>query len=348
MFEKFREQKASRGSCRSVIAAISNPGGSSVGRSFKEWTARSTRPAARASSISLVKIPLPSPPLVPTIASGTSVILSPVVWMISISTSWPRARKRAEMWLACHRASCEPREPMRSFVEEWPLWLSSVMGRSVRASKSSCSMNRACFATGLAACLRFVLTLTFPICLRRRAFFFVVQIEQPSNYVNHRCRLRFAGRGLQRCNGCVHNFVDDAAGQGLDCHFLLRRQCTHAAAHAVDLGLADGLKMILQAHDGWDHIKRVQARFEAGFKVFHLAGDYGFGEFGLFAAVGDVAADRLLQIVDIVGKDAVELGHLRRHVPRHRDVDEKHRLVLAAGEELFSVLAAEDGMRRAG
>src|ERR1700678_571462 len=95
------------------MAASSNPAGSSVGRSFSEWTAKSTRPAARASSISLVKIPLPMPPLVPTMARGTSVILSPVVWMSSISTWCPRARRRAEMWLACQRASCEPREPMR-------------------------------------------------------------------------------------------------------------------------------------------------------------------------------------------------------------------------------------------
>src|SRR5215472_12940452 len=33
--------------------------------------------------------------------------------MISISTWCPRAPRRAETWLACQRASCEPREPMR-------------------------------------------------------------------------------------------------------------------------------------------------------------------------------------------------------------------------------------------
>src|ERR1019366_1588616 len=96
--------------------------GRSVGRAFKEGTARSTRPAARASSISLVNMPL-----VPTMARATSVILSPVVWMISISTSWPRARNSAEMWLACQRASWEPREPMRSFVGCEPFW-ESVIG----------------------------------------------------------------------------------------------------------------------------------------------------------------------------------------------------------------------------
>ena len=38
---------------------------------------------------------------------------SPVVWMISISTAWPAARKASAMWLACQSASWEPREPMR-------------------------------------------------------------------------------------------------------------------------------------------------------------------------------------------------------------------------------------------
>src|SRR4030081_2492564 len=62
----------------------------------------------RASSISLVNIPL-----VPTLASATSVILSPVVLMISTSTVCPRARSRSEMCWACQSANCEPREPMR-------------------------------------------------------------------------------------------------------------------------------------------------------------------------------------------------------------------------------------------
>ena len=69
---------ASRGSSRSGIAASVRPAGSSVGMSFKLCTARSIAPASSASSISLVNSPLP-----PTCASGTSVILSPVVLMIS-------------------------------------------------------------------------------------------------------------------------------------------------------------------------------------------------------------------------------------------------------------------------
>ena len=87
-----RPTTASRGSSRSGTAASTRPSGSSVGRSLRLCTARSARPSSRASSISLV-----NRPLVPTLASGTSVILSPVVLMISMRHSWPSA--------------CQPRLP---------------------------------------------------------------------------------------------------------------------------------------------------------------------------------------------------------------------------------------------
>jgi len=49
--------------------------------SLQEWTARCTRPSSSASSISLVNRPFE-----PIFESDTSVIRSPVVWMISIET----------------------------------------------------------------------------------------------------------------------------------------------------------------------------------------------------------------------------------------------------------------------
>ena len=58
-------------------------------------------------------------------------------------------------------------------------------------------------------------------------------------------------------------------------------------------------------------------------------------------------ADGLLQIVDVVGEDAVELAHLRRNVAGDGDVDEKHWTVLAAREELLAVFAAKDRVGRA-
>ena len=89
------------------------PSGNSVGRSFRLCTARSARPSSSASSISLV-----NRPLAPTWASGTSVILSPVVLMISMRLGYPRAAScRCTQW-ACHRASCEPRDAMTSMISK--------------------------------------------------------------------------------------------------------------------------------------------------------------------------------------------------------------------------------------
>src|SRR5215472_3735304 len=117
----FTEMKASRGSSRCMMAARSNSAPSSVGTSFMLWTARSMRPSASASSISLVNIPL-----VPTLARATSRILSPVVLMISISTTCPCSPRSAATWLACHNASCEPREPMRRLAMGLLFGLSAV------------------------------------------------------------------------------------------------------------------------------------------------------------------------------------------------------------------------------
>ena len=68
-----------------------------------------------------------------------------------------------------------------------------------------------------------------------------------------------------------------------------------------------------------------------------------FRAFRLALPVGDVRADHLLQVVDVVDEDAVQLVHLGIHVARHGNIDEEHRPVAAAGQELLAVLAAEDG-----
>jgi len=90
--KNFTETSASRGSTLGGVAARAKGAGSSVGKSLREWTARWTRPSARASSISLVNMPLE-----PTWAKVTSWSRSPVVLMISISTSWPWPRRRLAM-----------------------------------------------------------------------------------------------------------------------------------------------------------------------------------------------------------------------------------------------------------
>ena len=73
-----------------------------------------------------------------------------------------------------------------------------------------------------------------------------------------------------------------------------------------------------------------------------------FGAIGFHAAVGHMRSDNLLQVVDIVDEDAVQLVHLRIDVARNRDIDEEHRPVAAAAQELLAMLFAEDGVRRAG
>ncbi len=78
------EMRASLGSSRSGKAASINPSGSSAGTSFMLCTARSTLFSKRASSISFTNRPFP-----PTLLSGASRILSPVVLMMVSSTRTP-------------------------------------------------------------------------------------------------------------------------------------------------------------------------------------------------------------------------------------------------------------------
>ena len=85
-------KKASRGSSRSGMAAMTRPGGSSTGMSFSEWTAQSIRPSSSASSISLVNSPLP-----PISGRRRSCMRSPVVVMrTSGATRSASAGARAE------------------------------------------------------------------------------------------------------------------------------------------------------------------------------------------------------------------------------------------------------------
>jgi hypothetical protein len=91
---------------------MTRPAGCQAGMSFIECTARSIVPAMSASSISLVKRPLP-----PTWASGRSCTASPVTritTMAKASSGRPvAARRRSRASCACASASGEPRVPMR-------------------------------------------------------------------------------------------------------------------------------------------------------------------------------------------------------------------------------------------
>ena len=115
----------------------------------------------------------------------------------------------------------------------------------------------------------------------------LLQVEQPADQIDHGRGFRFPRRGLQSGDRRMHDLVDDAAGQRFDRHLLLGSQCAQAAAHAVDFGLANGFQVILQRDDGRHHIERLQA----GLESLDFAGDDGLGALGFLAAVGDVARD---------------------------------------------------------
>ena len=102
--------------------------------------------------------------------------------------------------------------------------------------------------------------------------------------------------------------------------------------------------LLLQGDDGGGDVDGALALVEA----LDLAGDEGFSIDGLAAALFHVGCGYLLQVVDVVDKDAVELVHLRIDVAGDGNIDEEHGLVAAALQESVAVLGAEDGMRRAG
>ena len=97
------------------VQASTMPGGSSVSRSFRLCTAKSMRPSASASWISLANRPLP-----PMSARRRSCTASPVVRMAcSSNTSMPRSTgqnvvSRSRKARVCTSASGEPRVPTRS------------------------------------------------------------------------------------------------------------------------------------------------------------------------------------------------------------------------------------------
>jgi len=107
--------RTSRGSARGSNAAIARAGGSQVGTSFIECTARSMRSSSSASSSSLVNRPLP-----PMSASARSRTWSPELRIATISSpsgSAPAPISPARTWFAWIRASGLPRVPMRRVGE---------------------------------------------------------------------------------------------------------------------------------------------------------------------------------------------------------------------------------------
>jgi hypothetical protein len=171
-----------------------------------------------------------------------------------------------------------------------------------------------------------------------------MKVKKAAHQFDDRGGFRIACRRFQGADRSMHDLVDDAAGQRFDGHFLIGGHRTQASADAINLGLANGFEMVLQADDGRNHVERLQA----GVEFIDLAIDDRLRFFGFLLAIGNVRTDRLLQIVDVIDEDAVDLVHLRIDVAGHGDIDEEHGLVLAQRHELFAVLGLEDEVRRAG
>ncbi len=129
-----------------------------------------------------------------------------------------------------------------------------------------------------------------------------------------------------------------------DRHLLLGRERSEAAAHAVQLGLAQILQVLLQADDGGNNFSGLGTLLE----LAHLFIDDQFGASRFLVPISQMRLHHLLQIVDVVDEDSVEVVETGIDVTRYGDVDEEHGPILPDVEELLAVLLAEDGVRRAG
>ena len=58
---------------------------------------------------------------------------------------------------------------------------------------------------------------------RFSVFFFLMQVKQAAHQLDYGGGFGLAGRGLQRADGRVHDFVHDAASERVNRKFLLRR-----------------------------------------------------------------------------------------------------------------------------
>src|SRR5207253_4708919 len=112
----------------------------------------------------------------------------------------------------------------------------------------------------------------------------------------------------------------------------------------IDLSLSDGFQMVLQGNNCRYDIERQHPCL----KALYFDIDDNFRTLRFFPPVGDVRRNRLLQIVDVINENTVQLIHFWIDVAWHRDIDEEHWAVLAPAQKQFSMLAPEDGVRRAG
>src|SRR6266849_1923794 len=170
----------------------------------------------------------------------------------------------------------------------------------------------------------------------------VVQVKEATHQVDDGGGFRIARRRLQGADGSVHDFIDDAPSQRFNGEFLVGGHGTEASANAINLGLANGFEMVLQADDGRNHIESLQASVE----FCDFAIDDRLSLFRFLLAIRDVGRDRLMQIVDVIDENAIELVQRWINVAGNGDINEKHGPVATERHELFAMLGPEDELGR--
>src|ERR1700720_2920849 len=112
----------------------------------------------------------------------------------------------------------------------------------------------------------------------------VAQVKKATHQIDDGSRFRIARRRLQGADRSMHDFVDDAASQRFDGKFLVGGHGTEAATNAINLSLANGFEMVLQADDGRNHIETLLASVE----FFDLATDDFLSFFRFLLAIRDM------------------------------------------------------------
>src|SRR5437660_9197498 len=148
----------------------------------------------------------------------------------------------------------------------------------------------------------------------------VVQVKEATHQVDDGGGFGIARSRLQRTDRSMHDFVDDATSQGFYGKFLIGGHGTEAATNAINLGLANGFEMVLQADDGGNHVESLKASVES----VDLTIDDCLSLIRFLLAIRNVGTDRLLEIVNIVDEDTVQLVHLRIDVAGNGDVNKEH------------------------
>ena len=322
----------SRTSSRAVKATMTRPSGTSVGMSLAECTARSVRPSSMAVSSSLVNSPLS-----PSLASGASSSLSPLVWITSISTRRPgcsriSSSRTHSLWMS---ASLLPREPMRRApLTRRPCPCRGDGGRWLRDGSAAPAAGML-VRDGVPPPGR-------PGAPSGRLD--AAEIEEGAHGVDVEIALLAARDLLHLHRRQVEDLVDDARGEHVDLGALLVAQVAELAAETLELGAADLLHRVAQRGDRRHDLEAAQPVVHAA----QLLLDDALGVVRLFLALAAVLLDHMLQVVDVVEVGVAHTVDLGVEVARHGDVDEEDGPVPAVLQRALDTLTRDDVVRRRG